>query len=145
MSPEIALSLRFGTASPAPAPREVMEALTEVQVTTGTGGPSGFDLKFAVSTRSKLITELLPSGFFDPPTRVVISVVVRGETTVLMEGLRTLDAAHEVAAWPGAPERRERAHLDAAHDHLALYAEHTWGADCSIAQPESIEHWQRVS
>ncbi len=61
------------------------------------------------------------------------------ETTVLMEGLRVLDAAHEVAAWSGAPERREQAHLDAAHDHLALYAEHTWGADCSITRPESIE------
>lgn len=61
------------------------------------------------------------------------------ETTVLAEGLRVLDAAHNAAAWPGRPERREREHLDRAHASLALYAEHTWGADCSIAAPESIE------
>ena len=61
------------------------------------------------------------------------------ETTVLMEGLRTLDAAHGAAAWPGESERREGEHLDAAHAHLALYAEHTWGADCSVTLPESIE------
>ncbi|CAN5489187.1 hypothetical protein BH11ARM2_BH11ARM2_08240 [soil metagenome] len=61
------------------------------------------------------------------------------ETTVLMEGLRTLDAAYSAAAFPLPPEKREREHLDAAHAGLALYAEHTWGADCSITQPESIE------
>ncbi|MGV3614185.1 MAG: hypothetical protein ACO1SV_02515 [Fimbriimonas sp.] len=61
------------------------------------------------------------------------------ETTVLMEGLRTLDAAHETSTWPGEPERREAEHLAVAHAHLALYAEHTWGADCSIALPESLE------
>lgn len=61
------------------------------------------------------------------------------ETTVLMEGLRVLDAAQSAAAWPGTGERREAEHLDAAHENLALYAEHTWGADCSIGLPESVE------
>jgi len=61
------------------------------------------------------------------------------ETTVLMEGMGVLSAAHTAAAWPAEPERRESDHLDAAHTHLALYAEHTWGADCSISAPESIE------
>lgn len=61
------------------------------------------------------------------------------ETTVLMEGLRVLDAAHEAALWPGTLERREADHLDAAHEGLALYAEHTWGADRSITHPESVE------
>jgi hypothetical protein len=60
------------------------------------------------------------------------------ETTVLMDGLRVLDAAHGAAAWTE-PERREKDHLDAAHANLALYAEHTWGADCSISSPESVE------
>lgn len=61
------------------------------------------------------------------------------ETTVLMEGLRTVDAAHNAAIQTKGAERRESANLDAAHENLALYAEHTWGADCSISAPESIE------
>jgi len=61
------------------------------------------------------------------------------ETTVLMEGLRTLDAAHNAAAQSDVSERREADNLDAAHENLALYAEHTWGADCSISAPESVE------
>ena len=61
------------------------------------------------------------------------------ETTVFAEGLRTLDAAHQVAVWPIEHERREREHLASAHEDLALYAEHTWGADRSVTQPESVE------
>ena len=61
------------------------------------------------------------------------------ETTVYQVGLRVLDAGHAAASWPGEGERRELDHLDAAHAALALYAEHTWGADCSISAPDSIE------
>lgn len=67
------------------------------------------------------------------------------ETTVMLEGLRTLDTAHELTAWPGKAERRESDHLDAAHEKLAVYAEHTWGADCSISLPESIETYMQWS
>ena len=61
------------------------------------------------------------------------------ETTVFMSGLCVLNAAHQVAAWPGPAQPREGQHMEAAHAHLALYAEHTWGADCSISAPDSIE------
>jgi alpha-mannosidase len=61
------------------------------------------------------------------------------ETGVFLEGLRVLDAAHQVGSWPAKPEAREAEHLSAAHAQLALYAEHTWGADCSISAPKSIE------
>lgn len=61
------------------------------------------------------------------------------ETTVLAEGLRTLDAAQQVSAWPGTPETRQGEHLDHAHVGLSLYAEHTWGADRSVSEPESLE------
>ncbi|RYG23031.1 hypothetical protein EON82_15275, partial [bacterium] len=61
------------------------------------------------------------------------------ETTVLMEGQRVLDAAHQASVWPLGAERREADHLDAAHANLALYAEHTWGADRSITYPDSVE------
>ena len=68
-----------------------MEALTEVSVHVGAGGPtpSGFELKFATSTLSPITTQLLPSGYFDPPTRVVIAATLLGSTTVLMDGVIT--------------------------------------------------------
>jgi hypothetical protein len=61
------------------------------------------------------------------------------ETAVFMEGLRVLDAAHSSRTWPGFDGPRAESNLDAAHESLALYAEHTWGADCSISDPESTE------
>jgi hypothetical protein len=87
---ELTLSLMMGIALD-PVPRAVIEALTEVSVSIGAGGtsPSGFDLKFATSKLSQITTELLPSGYFDPPTRVVIAATLMGSTTVLMDGVIT--------------------------------------------------------
>jgi hypothetical protein len=87
MPSDVTLSLRIGLTDPQPAPREVMEALTQVQVQAGGSGRGGFDLTFALSRRSTIATRLLPTGFFDPPTRVIISVVVKGAETVLMDGV----------------------------------------------------------
>jgi hypothetical protein len=84
------LSLLIGAAAPTPAPREVMEALTQVSVTTGGSGAAGsFSLDFSTSKVSKITTTLLPGGYFDPPSRVIISVTVNGATTVLMDGVIT--------------------------------------------------------
>jgi hypothetical protein len=94
MPSELTLSLAMGPVAAKPVSRDVMEALTEASVRVGSSGPSGFDLKFAVSTRSPLITELLPNGYFDPPTRVILSVDLRGSVTVLMDGVIT---HHEMA------------------------------------------------
>jgi len=62
------------------------------------------------------------------------------ETAQAMRGQRDLDAATGLDAWhPGeAPRRRAMLH-DTARKGLALYAEHTWGADRSITQPYSPE------
>jgi hypothetical protein len=87
---QLTLSLMMGIGLD-PAPRAVMEALTEVSVQVGAGGstPSGFELKFATSKVSQITTQLLPSGYFDPPTRVVIAATLLGSTTVLMDGVIT--------------------------------------------------------
>ena len=39
---------------------------------------AGFDLSLAVSTQSTLMTDLLPSGYFDPPQRVIIVATMAG-------------------------------------------------------------------
>ena len=90
MASELTLSLMMG-AGVDPVPRAVMEALTEVSVQAGAGGPtpSGFELKFATSKLSQITTQMLPSGYFDPPSRVVITATLLGATTVLMDGVIT--------------------------------------------------------
>ncbi|HZY67591.1 MAG TPA: hypothetical protein VFE52_03345 [Devosia sp.] len=62
------------------------------------------------------------------------------ETAQMLRGQRDLDAALQMEAWhPEAkPTRRAMLH-DTARDGLALYAEHTWGADRSISHPYSPE------
>jgi hypothetical protein len=88
------LSLMVGPSVPIPAPRQVMEALTAVQVTVGSGQRSGFQLTFGISMRSILAQSLLPSGYFDPSTRVIITVTVNGTPNVLMDGVIT---RHDIA------------------------------------------------
>lgn len=90
MASELTLTLRVGLGLD-PAPRAVMEAITDVTVTLGGGGtsPSGFELKLATSKVSPITTQLLPSGYFDPPTRIVILATLQGVTTILMDGVIT--------------------------------------------------------
>jgi hypothetical protein len=93
LASDIILTLRIGMTDPQPVDREVIQALTSVEVRVGGEGRGGFDLSFSLSRRSRIATELLPSGYFDPPTRVIISVTVLGIETVLMDGVI---AQHEV-------------------------------------------------
>ncbi|MBX9403065.1 hypothetical protein K4L06_17285 [Lysobacter sp. BMK333-48F3] len=85
----IHLTLMIGPALPAPAPRIVVDALQSVEITSGRDR-SGFQLSFAVSKDSPLLTTLLPAGYFDPlTTRVVVMVSLGGMPHVLMDGLVT--------------------------------------------------------
>lgn len=63
------------------------------------------------------------------------------ETAQALSGQRDLDAAMAAEAWHrgGEPPRRRAMLHDVARNGLALYAEHTWGADRSISQPHSPE------
>jgi hypothetical protein len=62
------------------------------------------------------------------------------ETTQSLRGQRDYSDALALEAWAPAkrPQRREELHETAKRD-LGLYAEHTWGADRSIAHPHSAE------
>ncbi|HEY9102448.1 hypothetical protein [Chitinimonas sp.] len=85
----IHLTLLIGPAVPVPAPQAVVDALLSVQVTSSRD-TSGFQLSFAVSKKSPLLTTLLPAGFFDPiSTRVIIVATVSGKPEVLMDGVVT--------------------------------------------------------
>lgn len=85
----IHLTLLIGPAVPVPAPRAVMDALQGVQVTNGKDR-NGFQLTFAVSKKSPLLTTLLPAGYFDPMiTRVIVIATVGGMPNVIMDGIVT--------------------------------------------------------
>lgn len=83
------LTLMIGTIVPQAVPQAVIDALLSIQVTTSSGQHSGFQLTFGLSKLSPLNTTLLPGGFFDPPTRVIIIATVNGTPNVLMDGVIT--------------------------------------------------------
>ena len=83
-----------------PAPRVVVEALTDVTVTIKDVGQSGFQLNFAVSTRSPLHTLfLLTGGSPVKILRIVIVAIFNGTPNVIMDGVVT---KHEIL--PGTHE-----------------------------------------
>jgi len=85
----LTLTLMIGPAVPVPAPQEVIDALISVNVSHD-ATRSGFQLSFAISKTSILLTTLLPAGYFDPiSTRVVIIATVAGFPHVLMDGMIT--------------------------------------------------------
>jgi hypothetical protein len=87
----IHLTLMIGPAVPVPAPREVLEALTGVQVMVTSGETtSGFELTFALDKHSPLHTLFfLTGGAMIPVIRVIIVVTVNGVPEVLMDGVMT--------------------------------------------------------
>lgn len=90
MNKGIHLTLMTGPSVPVPVPKTVLDALTSVQVTTTTEGPSGFQLTFTLSNRSPLQMQFLISeGRSIPIIRVLIIVTVNGVPEVLMDGVMT--------------------------------------------------------
>jgi hypothetical protein len=61
MASDITLGLMVGIHRD-PAPPAVIDALTQVQVSISARDKSAFDLNFAVSKSSPIVTELLPSS-----------------------------------------------------------------------------------
>ena len=82
------LTLMMGGFNASPVPEAVIDALTDVQVTSTVGSQGGFQLKFAYGKQSAL-GQLQASGYFDPRRRVIIAVTVNGATEVLMDGIIT--------------------------------------------------------
>jgi hypothetical protein len=88
------LSLLMGGVLPAPVPKYLVDALWKVQITSSTDQRSGFQMSFLAGKRSPILRDLLPSGFFDPPARVILVLTMNGRSTTLMDGVIT---RHELA------------------------------------------------
>jgi len=83
----IYLTLLMGPQIAVPVPVQLSDALLNAQVTVTAGQRSGFQLGFDLAKSDLINKTLLPSGFFDPQTRVIIVVTVNGTATVLMDGV----------------------------------------------------------
>jgi len=84
------LTLMIGPVVPIPVGKDVLDALTDVEVVTSTDGPSVFRLNFELSTKSPLHTLFLVSGQASiPMIRVIIAVTLNGQTEVLIDGVMT--------------------------------------------------------
>ncbi|PZG99171.1 hypothetical protein C1I97_24240 [Streptomyces sp. NTH33] len=82
----VTLTVLMGPVAVAPAPRAVVDALDGATVTHAVGTRSGFQLSLTYSKTSPIATSLLPAGFFDPMTRVVLVATLRGVPKVLADG-----------------------------------------------------------
>jgi hypothetical protein len=92
------LTLMMGSFSASPVPEAVIDALTDIQVTSSMDSQSGFQLNFTLGKNS-LLQQMLVSGYFDPRTRVIIAVTVNGATSVLIDGIITRqDVTPNIAA-----------------------------------------------
>jgi hypothetical protein len=83
------LTLLIGAVVPIPAPRAVLDALTEVEVTRATEEPGGFRLSFTLSNRSPLHTVFLVTAAQTPLLRLIIVVTINGVPHVLADGVTT--------------------------------------------------------
>ncbi|WP_381800041.1 hypothetical protein [Streptomyces niveus] len=81
------ITLHMGPKLTRPVPMEVAEALLSCQITTTAGERSGFQMAFDLSKSGAIAKRLLPEGFFDPKTRVIVTVSVKGTPRVLLDGL----------------------------------------------------------
>src|ERR1700740_421772 len=80
----------IGPVIPLVAPRAVLDALTEVEVSVQDVGQSGFKITFSIDKQSPLnILFLLTGGMPLLFMRVVIVAVVNGVSNVLMDGVIT--------------------------------------------------------
>jgi hypothetical protein len=86
----ISLTVMIGPAVPVPAPRAVVEALSDIEVTVPKEGPTVFQMRFSLEKRSPLETLFLLSGGSVPPLlRVVLVAIVNGLPEVLADGVVT--------------------------------------------------------
>lgn len=83
----IRLSVLLGPIVPVPLPRQMVEALTSVQIRNAAGQPSGFQLTFAFGDKSTLDSLLLLLAAAGPTIRSIIIATVNGIPHVLMDGV----------------------------------------------------------
>ena len=74
----VQLSVKIGFITYGPAPEVVVDAIRSIQVTQKAGQRSGFQIALAMEKGGEIERELLPSGFFAPGKRIILSLITNG-------------------------------------------------------------------
>ncbi|MCX5205373.1 hypothetical protein OG897_28430 [Streptomyces sp. NBC_00237] len=85
----VRLQLLLGPTVVRPAPYEVVNSLIDVQVLNSSERADAFRLTFALGKDGFSEYGLLREGYFDPPARVSVAVLMAGSFTVLINGIVT--------------------------------------------------------
>lgn len=89
----VRLQLLIGANVPRPAPFEVMEAFVSLEVRNNDRERDVFDMELTLGKDSLIDYGLLLNGYFDPPNRIVIAVLIGVLPEVLLDGIIT---SHQV-------------------------------------------------
>jgi hypothetical protein len=88
------LLLLLGPTMPEPAPSTIVDSLVSLEVRNNDSGRDGFQMTFSLGRESLVDYNLLLSDILEPPSRVVIAVVIGVLPQVLVDGIIT---HHQVA------------------------------------------------
>src|SRR5260370_19572549 len=88
-SPGMRWQLFIAPTIPVPASFQVVDALASLEVTNKDQDRDGFQMAFTLGKDTLLNYSLLSSGFFDPPSRVIIMVTIGVLPQVLIDGIIT--------------------------------------------------------
>ncbi len=83
------LTLLAGPVVPFPVPQPVLDALTDVQVTSATGTAGGFQLQLTIQNKSPLQQAFLLAATQTPLMRVILVATINFIPHVLMDGVIT--------------------------------------------------------
>jgi hypothetical protein len=85
----VRLQLLIGANVPRPAPFEVMESFVSLEVRNNDRERDVFEMELTLGKESLLDYGLLLNGYFDPPNRIVIAVLIGVLPEVLIDGVIT--------------------------------------------------------
>ena len=91
----VTLTLYSGAVTTSPVSREVIDALTSVEVTSTAEGTDGFQLSFTLNNRSPLHHDFLIKAGTHPLLRMIIVATINATQEVMMDGVIT---NHQVTA-----------------------------------------------
>lgn len=87
--PSIRVQLFLGSEKVRPAPAEVADALRSLEVTSNDRDRDGFQLNLTLGKGPGSEYNLLRQGYFDPPNRLSIVVIIGARRQVLIDGMIT--------------------------------------------------------